>query len=103
MRRLTAAMMLPLALVGARALAQAAAAPAAPPPGPGLELINQRCVFCHNSAQIFSQHKTHDAWAATVDQMANRGAELSPEEMATVTDYLAQHYGAAGAAAAPHS
>ncbi len=88
---LTTAALLPLVALGARALA--VATPAGPPPGAGLDLINQRCVFCHNSAQVFSQRKTGAAWAATVDQMANRGAEVSPEEMKTIVDYLTKNYG----------
>jgi len=100
---LTAAL-LPLVALGARALA--ADAPPSPPPGAGLDLINQRCAFCHNSAQIFSQHKSAAAWAATVDQMANRGAEVSPEEMKTIVDYLSKNYGAPEqdtAATPPHN
>ena len=100
-KTLVAAAMLPLVALGARALA--ADSPAAPPPGAGLDLINERCVFCHNSAQIFSQRKSAPAWAATVDQMASRGAEVSPEEMKTITDYLAKNYGAPDQAAAPAS
>jgi hypothetical protein len=93
------AIVLTLGLLGARALADA---PPPPPPGPGLDLINQRCIFCHNTVQIFSQHKTPEAWSATVEQMANRGAEVSPEEMKTIVDYLAKNYGtpAQGSAAA---
>jgi len=96
---LTAAAIIPLAIFGARALA-ADATPAAPPAGPGLDLINQRCVFCHNTVQVFSQRKTPEAWSATVEQMANRGAELSPEEMKVIVDYLAKNYGAAETPAA---
>lgn len=83
--------LVPVVVLGARAFA---ADTPAPPPGAGLDLINQRCVFCHNTVQIFSQHKTPEAWAATVEQMANRGAELSPEEMKTIEEYLAKNYGA---------
>ena len=92
------AALLCLAVSGVRAIA--ADAPLPPPPGPGLELINQRCIFCHNTVQIFSQHKTPEAWSATVEQMANRGAEVSPEEMKTIVDYLAKNYGASAQAAA---
>jgi hypothetical protein len=94
---MAAAALVPLAVIGARALAADPPAAAGPPPGPGLELINQRCVFCHNTAQIFSQRKTPEAWAATVEQMANRGAEVSPDEMKIITDYLAKNYGASAA------
>jgi len=100
---ITAAALLPLAIVGARALAADTPAPAAPPPGPGLELINQRCVFCHNTAQIFSERKPAAAWSATVEQMANRGAEVSPEEMKVIVDYLAKNYGAPTESAASAS
>lgn len=93
------AALLPLFALGARALA--ADAPAAPPPGAGLDLINERCVFCHNSAQIFSEHKTAPAWAATVEQMANRGAEVSPEEMKVIVDYLSKNYGGPDQSTAP--
>jgi len=98
---LTVAALVPLAALGARALAaDPPAAAASPPPGPGLDLINQRCIFCHNTAQIFSQRKTPEAWAATIEQMANRGAEVSPEEIKVMADYLAKNYGAPAAAAA---
>ena len=97
---LTAAALIPLAALGARALAADPPTAAAPPSGPGLDLINQRCIFCHNTAQIFSQHKSPGAWSATVEQMANRGAEVSPEEMKTIVDYLAKNYGAPSAPAA---
>jgi len=94
------AALLALAVVGVRAIA--ADAPPPPPPGPGLDLINQRCIFCHNTVSIFSQRKTPEAWSATVEQMANRGAEVSPEEMKTIVDYLAKNYGApADGTAAP--
>ena len=97
---LTAAALIPLAALGARALA-ADPPTAAAPSGPGLDLINQRCIFCHNTAQIFSQHKSPEAWSATVEQMATRGAEVSPEEIKIITDYLAKNYGAPAAAAPP--
>lgn len=97
---LATATFLTVAVVGVSAIA--ADAPPPPPPGPGLDLINQRCIFCHNTVQIFSQHKTPEAWSATVEQMANRGAEVSPEEMKTIVNYLAKNYGApAQAPAAP--
>jgi hypothetical protein len=73
-----------------------------PPPGPGLDLINQRCGFCHTTASIFTNHKSRDDWAATVQQMADRGAAVTPAEMKTIVDYLAANYPAAnGAGDAP--
>jgi len=97
---LAAAIIAPIFVLGARAIA--ADAPVSPP-GPGLDLINQRCVFCHNTVQIFSQHKTPEAWSETVERMASRGAELSPEEMKTIEDYLAKNYGAPAQAPAANA
>jgi cytochrome c5 len=97
--------MVALSLIAMRALAAdppaTSATPAAPPPGPGLDLINQRCGFCHSTAQVFTQHKSADAWAATVQAMADRGAEVSPDEMKVIVDYLSKNYPAAPGAAPP--
>ena len=87
-----------LALVASAAAAgaqQQQAAPPAPPEGPGLTLINERCGFCHNTGQVFAARKPAPAWAATVQSMIDRGAELDPGEQKLVTDYLAAHFGTA--------
>jgi mono/diheme cytochrome c family protein len=79
------------------ALAQdAPAAAAPPPPGPGLDLINQRCVSCHTTSTIFSQRMTPEGWAQTVQVMADRGAEVSPEEQAAIVQYLSKNYAGSG-------
>lgn len=89
---------LTLPVIGARALPQQAPAPAAaaavPPPGPGLDLINERCGFCHSTAQVFQKRRTEAEWAATVQGMADRGAEVSPEEIKVITAYLVKNYAA---------
>jgi hypothetical protein len=94
---------LALGLAGARVLAaDAPAAPAAPPPGKGLDLINERCGFCHSTAQVFASRKTQPDWAATVQAMADRGAEVSPDEQKVIVDYLSKNYAAPpGAPSAP--
>ncbi|WP_227698494.1 hypothetical protein [Sphingomonas hengshuiensis] len=94
--------------MGATMLAAAAVSTqAAPPPaGPGLDLINERCGFCHTTAQVLTVRKTPQDWAIVVQSMIDRGAELSPEEQKTVDAYLAANYalpapGATAPAAAP--
>jgi quinoprotein glucose dehydrogenase len=61
-----------------------------PPPGPGLDLIKQRCVACHTLTTVFSQRKTPQDWTATVQTMADRGAEVSPDEISAIAGYLAK-------------
>lgn len=69
---------------------------AAPPPGPGLTVVNEKCGFCHTVQQVFSARKPAAEWPGVVQQMIDRGAELTPEEQATVSGYLATHFASDG-------
>jgi mono/diheme cytochrome c family protein len=64
----------------------------APPPGPGLAIVNAKCSVCHTTASVFSQHRSPDDWAATVQLMVDRGADLSPDETSVVIGYLAENF-----------
>ncbi len=99
MRNLAAAFLIAAAGIGTAVAGQQAA----PPPGPGLDLIKERCGFCHSTAQVTGVRKTPAAWAATVQSMIDRGAELEPEEQKVLTDYLAANLAGpdASAPAAP--
>lgn len=94
----------PVAVLGFFAVALPAASamqtPPAPPPGPGLALINERCGFCHTTAQATGVRKTRASWEAVVQSMIDRGAELTPEEQKVVVDYLATNNAPTGAAGA---
>ena len=79
-----------LALVAGRLVAQT---PATPPPGPGLSTIQERCAACHSTATVFNQRRSADDWAATVQIMVDRGAELSADDQSAVVGYLSEHYG----------
>lgn len=72
-----------------------------PPPGPGLELIQSSCVGCHDISMITSKRKTPEEWSATVALMADRGAEVTPEEMQTIADYLSKNFPKGAAESAP--
>ncbi|MDB5703798.1 MAG: hypothetical protein JWN66_914 [Sphingomonas bacterium] len=83
--------------LAARPAGQTAPAPQAetattPPPSPALALITEHCSACHATSIIFSQRKTPDDWAATVQLMVDRGAELKPEETDMVIDYLTKNF-----------
>ncbi|WP_315760308.1 hypothetical protein [Sphingomonas sp. Y38-1Y] len=101
-RDLTLSTLLLGAGIGTAVAGQQAAAPAAAtPPGPGLDLIKERCGFCHSTAQVTSVRKTPAAWAATVQSMIDRGAELEPEEQKVMNDYLAANLAGGDASAPP--
>ncbi len=63
-----------------------------PPAGPGLELIQAACVSCHDIYMITSKRKTPEQWAEVMDLMAARGAEVTPDEMRIIQDYLAENF-----------
>jgi hypothetical protein len=98
-RRTTIALLLTAvsALAGVPLWAQA---PGEPPPGPGLEIIERSCVGCHDIYMITTKHKNREEWATTIELMAARGAEITPEEMQIIEEYLSQNFSkeAAGSA-----
>ncbi|WP_129780866.1 hypothetical protein [Peristeroidobacter soli] len=73
---------------------QAEQAPGEPPAGPGLELIQRSCVSCHDIYMITSKRKTPEQWAEVMDLMSARGAEVTPEEMQIIEEYLSRNYSA---------
>jgi cytochrome c oxidase cbb3-type subunit III len=55
-------------------------------------LILARCSLCHTPDLIYQQRLPEERWRATVDKMMRWGADLSAEEAAVVTEYLAVRY-----------
>ena len=87
-----------LFLMGAAAAvtAQQSAPTDAPPPGPGLELIQRSCVSCHDIYTIIDKRKSPAEWADTVGLMADRGANVTPDEMKVIEEYLAHNFASSG-------
>jgi competence protein ComEA len=65
------------------------------PAGKGKELVENTCGSCHGLDVVVAQHATKDGWASIVDYMVSRGATGTPEEIATIVDYLARNFPAA--------
>jgi hypothetical protein len=63
-----------------------------PPPGEGLEIIQRACINCHDIYMITTKRKTPDEWAALVSVMVDRGAEVTPEEMQIIEEYLSKNF-----------
>lgn len=70
-------------------------APSEPPAGPGLDLIQRSCISCHDIYMITTKRKTPQQWADVMDLMAARGAEVTPEEMQIIEEYLSQNFSVA--------
>jgi hypothetical protein len=61
--------------------------------GPGVELVRRKCSLCHDLDHITSIRQTREAWEDTVKIMIQRGAPVTPEEMALIVDYCTRYYG----------
>jgi cytochrome c5 len=71
------------------------------PAGAGLDVLNKRCISCHESDIISSQKLSLTGWTRSVDKMVRWGATITPEEREVLQPYLAQHF--APRPAASHS
>ena len=61
--------------------------------GPGKDVFLARCSNCHALTDVVSKRKSRDQWDLKVREMINFGATLTPDEIKTVTSYLAAQYG----------
>jgi len=66
---------------------------AALPAGKGREAVGKMCVDCHALDVIRALRLSKDAWSQKVNEMVDRGAQGTPEEIAAVTEYLAANFG----------
>jgi len=79
----------------------AQAAPAMPA-GPGLDLIQRSCVSCHDIYMVVGKRRARRDWGDIVSRMADRGAEVTPEELQVIEEYLVANF-SLGAPKADHS
>jgi mono/diheme cytochrome c family protein len=74
----------------------AGAAPAALtalPAGTGKELVEARCVACHDLGRVVASKRQKTEWDGIVANMVGRGAQATPEERGTIVSYLAAQFG----------
>jgi cytochrome c5 len=73
------------------------AAPAAStitlPNGAGKELVETRCVACHDLERVATIKRDKRYWAPLVADMMMRGAPVSSEEAQTIVAYLTAQFG----------
>jgi len=62
------------------------------PAGAGLDVLNKRCISCHEADIITSQKLSLTGWTRSVDKMVRWGASITPEERDVLQPYLAQHF-----------
>jgi hypothetical protein len=63
------------------------------PDGPGKEAVQKNCLSCHNARIATSKRGTEDEWADTVSKMVARGANIPDNDVDTIIEYMATHFG----------
>jgi mono/diheme cytochrome c family protein len=56
-------------------------------------LLQDRCGACHSAGAVTREKMDTAGWERTVNQMIQRGAQLSDAEKAALVQYLAANYG----------
>jgi len=63
------------------------------PAGTGKELVETRCVACHDLERVAGVKRPRQHWSAIVANMVDRGATATPDEVRTIAAYLAAQFG----------
>ena len=63
------------------------------PDGQGAAIVKSRCVVCHESDIITSQHLSLAGWTNSINKMVRWGSQITPEEREVLQPYLAAHFG----------
>jgi virginiamycin B lyase len=62
------------------------------PEGPGKSVVEQTCLGCHEPGRILNTGYNRADWQNIVHMMMNVGAPVPPEQVAVLTDYLANNF-----------
>jgi len=88
------------ALLAAGTVRIVAATPAAEPVAavaaqdePGERLLNASCGGCHDLRPVQASARDRDGWNEVVQNMLQKGADVSDKDIPLLLDYLVEHYG----------
>jgi virginiamycin B lyase len=63
------------------------------PEGAGKDVVEKVCAGCHDLDPITgSEGGTHNDWDMVVKAMIAMGADIKPEQVVLITNYLAQNF-----------
>jgi cytochrome c5 len=62
-------------------------------PGAGKELVETRCMLCHDLERVTAAKRQKREWPAVVANMFDRFGLSAPEEAEAISTYLAANYG----------
>jgi len=58
------------------------------PPGDARQSVMESCTSCHNLKVVVLARKNRAEWSKAINDMIQRGAQLFPEEIEPITNYL---------------
>jgi cytochrome c-type biogenesis protein CcmH/NrfF len=82
-----------MTLITACASGSPKSTPAATTSQDGATLLQERCSVCHPSSFVTRRAYTEAQWKIIVDNMVQRGAQLTSDEQSVLVAYLAKNYG----------
>jgi cytochrome c5 len=59
----------------------------------GEQIQNASCLGCHDLRPIQTQALDKDGWTKVVASMVDKGAEVKPDELAPLVDFLVKNHG----------
>ncbi len=62
------------------------------PDGPGKETTQKVCGSCHAAEMVIGRQETRESWGAIVEDMIQRGATGTDDELYQVVDYLSANF-----------
>ncbi len=69
------------------------------PAGPGVEVVRERCLLCHEADLIVQQRLSKPGWVREVDKMIRWGTVVTDAEKETIIEYLSGRFAPRGASA----
>jgi len=63
------------------------------PEGPGKDAVSKSCLDCHDASTVTIDNRTKEDWQKTVKSMQNRGADVTPDQVAIIVSYLTKNFG----------
>lgn len=63
------------------------------PPGEGRDIVAVACTQCHGLAVVNDIRQAENAWRLQVYDMILRGAQIHPDDLPVVIDYLVKNFG----------
>jgi cytochrome c5 len=59
----------------------------------GEQILNGSCTTCHDLRMIEVQALNKEGWASSVESMIQRGADVAPDDLPILIDYLVVNHG----------